>query len=95
MLIRHFQLLERIRSEIGAGRGAAEVVAALQPPLFFRRRPEVIRQIGLWTAPRLARALAILDEAMWKSRQMPHLAEAVVSEAVLTLARAARAADRR
>ena len=96
VLIRHFQLLERIRAQVGAGRGASEVVAALQPPLFFRRRGEVTRQVGLWTAPRLARALALLDEAMLRSRQMPHLADAVLADAVLTLARAARsAADRR
>ncbi len=95
MLIRHFQLLERIRAEITAGRTAADVVAGLQPPIFFRRRPAVLRQISLWSADRIARALSILDEAMWKSRQMPHLSEAVLGNAVLTLARAARAGVRR
>ena len=95
MLIRHFQLLERIRAEVSAGRAPADVVAGIQPPIFFRRRPAVLRQVSLWSPERLRRALALLDDAMWKSRQMQHLAEPILAEAVLTLARAARAADRR
>jgi DNA polymerase III subunit delta len=95
MLIRHFQLLERIRAEITAGRAAADVVAGIQPPIFFRRRPAVLRQISLWSADRIARALALLDEAMWRSRQMPHLSDAVIGNAVLLLARVAQNAGRR
>lgn len=95
MLVRHFQLLERLRAEVTAGKSTADAVASVQPPLFARRRPAVLRQLNLWTPPRIARALALLDEAMWRSRQMPHLAEAVIAETVLTLARVAAAATRR
>lgn len=95
VLIRHFQLLERARAEIGPGRGAAEVVERLQPPIFFRRRPAIARQLGLWSKERLARALDHLDEMMRQTRQKPQLAEAIVSEATLKLARAAAVAARR
>ena len=95
MLIRHFQLLERARAEIGPGRGAADVVERLQPPIFFRRRPVVARQLGLWSKDRLARALDLLDETMRESRAKPHLAGAIVSEAILKLARAAAVAATR
>ncbi|TBW35807.1 DNA polymerase III subunit delta [Siculibacillus lacustris] len=95
MLIRHFQLLQRIRAEVGPGRSASDVVGALQPPIFFRRRPEIVRQLGLWTRERLGRALDLLDEAMLRSRRMPLLADAVIADAVVTLARVARAAARR
>lgn len=95
MMQRHFQLLERLRAEVGAGRSASDVVAAHQPPIFARRRPAITRQLGLWTADRLARALGLLDEAMWRSRQLPHLADTVIAEAALTLARVARAGARR
>ncbi len=94
MLIRHFQMLDRIRAEMAGGRTASDVVSALQPPLFFRRRPAVLDQVGRWTPARIRRALALLDEAMWKSRQMQHLGEAIHGEAVLTLARAAAASTR-
>ena len=95
MLVRHFQLLERLRAEVTAGKSAADAVAGVQPPIFARRRPAVLRQVTLWTPQRLARALALLDEAMWRSRQMPHLATAVMAETILTLARVAAAAVRR
>lgn len=94
MLIRHFQLLERARAEVGPGRGAAEVVERLQPPIFFRRRPAIARQLGLWSRERLARALDHLDEMMRQTRQKPHLVDAIVSEATLKLARAAAQAKR-
>ena len=91
MLIRHFQLLERARAEIGPGRTASDVVERLQPPIFFRRRPAITRQLGLWTKDRLARALDHLDEMMRQTRSKPHLAESIVSDAILKLARAAAA----
>lgn len=93
-LQRHFQLLERLRAETTAGRKAADVVAAVQPPIFFRRRAEITRQLGLWTPERLRRAAGVLDDALLKTRRMPQLASAVLSDAALTLARAARAAER-
>jgi DNA polymerase-3 subunit delta len=94
-LQRHFQMLERLRAEVSATRKPADVVAAVQPPIFFRRRAEIARQIGLWTPDRLRRATAVLDEAVLRTRRIPQLATAILSEAALTLARAARAADRR
>lgn len=95
MLIRHFQLLERLRAEIGPGRGAAEVVERTQPPIFFRRRPAIVRQLGLWPKDRLARALDHLDAMMYQTRQKPQLTDSIVSEATLKLARAASTAARR
>jgi len=95
MLIRHFQLLERARAEIAPGRSPTDVVERLQPPIFFRRRPVIARQLGLWSKERIARALDLLDETMRQSRAKPHLAASIVSEAVLKLARAAALAGRR
>ena len=95
VLQRHFQLLERLRAEVTAGRKTPDVVAGVQPPIFFRRRAEIARQIGLWSPDRLRRAATVLDQALLDSRRLPQLAGAVVSAATLTLARAARAAERR
>lgn len=94
MLIRHFQLLERIRAEVAKRRNAADVVAGIQPPIFFRRRAAILAQVSRWSPDRLRRALTLLDEAMWQSRQKQSLAAAIVSDVALTIARAARAADR-
>lgn len=95
MLQRHFQLLERLRADVGAGRKPADVVAAVQPPIFFRRRAEITRQVTLWTPDRLRRAARLIDDALLRSRRLPLLGSSLLSDAALTLARAARAADRR
>lgn len=95
VLMRHFQMLERARAEVRPGHGPAEVVAAMRPPVFFRRRETIARQLSTWSAERLARALALLDEAMLRSRRIQPLADAVITDAILTLARVARSARRR
>lgn len=93
-VIRHFHALQRLRADMETGQRAEAVVERAVPPIFFKRRPAVIRQLGLWTAPRIDRALALLDEAMLQSRLKANLATAVLSECFLQLARAARAARR-
>ncbi|MEJ1159719.1 DNA polymerase III subunit delta [Prosthecomicrobium sp. N25] len=93
MVIRHFHTLQRARAEMETGQRPDAVVERLQPPVFYKRRPAVVRQLGLWSLPRIDRALGILDEAMVQSRLKPTLASALLSEAFLQLARAARAAS--
>ncbi|MDR3493687.1 MAG: DNA polymerase III subunit delta [Ancalomicrobiaceae bacterium] len=91
-LIRHFQLLQRLRLDVDGGLSPSEVTDRIRPPLYFRRKPLMVRQLGLWSLPRIDRALSILDEAMLQSRLKPALASAVVADAFLAIARAARAA---
>ena len=94
-VIRHFQMLDRARAEVDTGRSIADVIARMQPPVFDKRKPILTRHLTLWTAKRLQRALALLDDAMLRSRTTPQLATAALNDAFLQLARAARAADRR
>ncbi|MDR3372370.1 MAG: DNA polymerase III subunit delta [Ancalomicrobiaceae bacterium] len=90
-LIRHFQLLQRLRLDVDGGMSASEVVDRIRPPLYFRRKPLMARQLGQWSMPRIDRALTILDEAMLQSRLKPALGSAIVADAFLNIARAARA----
>lgn len=93
---RHFLLLQRLRAEIDAGRRAADLVERAQPPIFYKRRPNVLAQLALWSAPRLDRALAILHDTAARSRLASGRLEAtIVSEAFLTIARAAAAGKAR
>lgn len=95
MITRHFHLLQRARAEVDAGQRPESVVERTQPPIFFKRRPAVARQLAVWTAPRLDRALSMLDDAMLQSRlRPPALGAAVMSDTLLQIARAARAARR-
>lgn len=93
-LIRHFQSLQRLRLDVDAGSKAADVVERIKPAVFFRRKPILTRQLGLWTIQRIDRALTILDEAMLQSRVKPTLAKPIVADAFMQIARAARAAAR-
>lgn len=92
---RHFQTLHRHRPDVEKGRRPDEVVERMRPPVFFKRKAAVTRQLGLWSSAKLDAALARLDEAVARSRLQPALADAIVSEAFLTIGRVARAAGRR
>jgi DNA polymerase-3 subunit delta len=93
-LIRHFQSLQRLRLHMDAGSTASDVVDRIRPAVFFRRKPVMVRQLGLWPLPRIDRALGILDDAMLQSRVKPTLAKPIVADAFMQIARAARAAAR-
>jgi len=83
--IRHFNFLQRARAAYDTGARPGEIVARAMPPIFFKRRDSVERQIGLWPAARIERALAILDEAMLESRLKGNIAEDVVGQALLMI----------
>ncbi|WP_321344042.1 DNA polymerase III subunit delta [Breoghania sp.] len=93
--LRRFQWLEAARAEMDAGVSPDEIVKRARPMVYFKRQPLVAQHIRIWSLPRVARALEILNEAAFKSRTMPHLARALVSDTLLTLARVARSAGGR
>ncbi|MEP3276459.1 MAG: DNA polymerase III subunit delta [Stappiaceae bacterium] len=96
MILRHFQWLDRARAEHDAGKGADQVVAGALPPIYFKRRPAVARQIALWSPTQLAKATALLNDCILQTRLMPdHLGHAIISDALLTLARVAAQNNKR
>jgi DNA polymerase-3 subunit delta len=88
---RHFQALARGRAAVDEGRRAAEVVERMAPPIFWKRKDAVARQLSLWPQARIDRALARLDAALLATRRTPSLQEAIVSEALLSIAGAVKA----
>ena len=93
--LRRFQWLQMARAEMDAGASPDDLVKRARPAIYFKRQPAVAQQIRLWTPPRVARALEILNEVTFKSRTMPRLSQALVSDTLLTLARVARSAGGR
>jgi DNA polymerase-3 subunit delta len=87
--IRHFNFLHRARAAFDEGKSADAIVASALPPIFFKRRDDVIRQIALWSAPRIERALAGLDQAMLDSRRRNALSDEVIAQALMMIAAAA------
>ena len=87
---RHFGRLHLVASRVGDGENADSVIAALRPPVFFRSKPRMRRQIDRWRIDRLAEALERLvdTEAECKRTAMP--AEALCSRTLLQIANMAR-----
>ena len=90
MILRNFQILHKARIMVEQGVPAAQVVERVTPPIFFMRKGAVRKQLGMWTVARLERALALLSEAVLKSRQQQGLATAHLGDALIRIAGNAR-----
>ena len=89
----HVAKLRELRAAMARGATATEAVNRARPPVFFRRRPAMARQLGLWPEEKLA----IADESIWQAmrtaRAMPELEAQLAERCLLGLAmRAARPA---
>ena len=88
--LRHVQMLHRMRAEIEAGANADSVMSRARPPIYFRRKPLISRALQRWNALRLERAMELLSDAILKTRRMRDLEVAILSDAMITITRAAR-----
>ena len=87
--IRHLQFLHRGRAAFDDGESAEAIIATARPPVFFKRRTAVTRQLSLWPVERIERALALLDQAMLDSRLRGSISDEVIGQALLAIAAAA------
>lgn len=72
LLLQHFQRLHRLRSQSDAeGKSASAVVAQAKPPFYFARYPRIVRQLGLWTRPKLNTAFCHLSQASYLLCALP------------------------
>jgi DNA polymerase-3 subunit delta len=87
--------LMRLRVAASSGLAPGEAVAAMRPPVFFRRVPVVTKALSLWNAAALTEALraALTAEAACKSTHTPD--QAYCRQMMLGLASRARNAGRR
>lgn len=91
---RHVMALHKTRSAMDKGTPAAAALGQFQPPVFFRRRALVERQLGLWTTDKLARFATRLADATYETRIRPDLADAIAARTLLAAAQASRPAAR-
>jgi DNA polymerase III subunit delta len=89
-LLRHLQRLHLFAAKIAAGAGAAEVLRAARPPVFFKHEDNLKRQLALWNAARLARMLGLVAEAEFRMKLTGLPAETICRQAMLAVAQAAR-----
>ncbi|MBG6209042.1 DNA polymerase-3 subunit delta [Labrenzia sp. EL_126] len=93
--LKHFQHLHRMRIDVDKGKNAQAVIDGQRPPVFFSRKPKLAQQLRIWSLADLERAMEILAEATKISRLNDPLGVPVLSEALLTLGRVARARAQR
>jgi DNA polymerase-3 subunit delta len=79
---RHFHRLHRLRSGVDAGRPLDELTRFMRPPLPFKAKAELERQVRFWTLDRVGTALARITEAVRRSRTTG-ADEAVIAERLL------------
>ena len=82
----HVARLKALRTAMAGGLDAKEAVARARPPIFFRRRPVMERQLRLWAPQALARADESIWQAMRQARRFPELEAPIAERALLTLA---------
>ncbi len=68
MLLRHGQILERLRIDIDRGSSPDQALASTRPPIFFKRRPAMEQALRRWTLQALRRCVAYLDEELVTTR---------------------------
>jgi DNA polymerase-3 subunit delta len=88
--LRHGILLHRARLELDRGATTAAAIDAVAPRLFFKRKQALERQLRLWNEIRLARALALLADAIGRARREHRLAEIITVRAMWSVAQIAR-----
>jgi DNA polymerase-3 subunit delta len=85
-LMRQLQRLHRVRLAMDAGQSMDDALRALRPPLFFKQKDAFVRQLELWSAAKLSRALERVGETQKATRsgsQASSMDEAVLTEALL------------
>jgi DNA polymerase III subunit delta len=82
--LRHAILLHRMRLDVESGQGGQTGGRG------FGRAAVLDKHVRAWSSARLARAIAILNEAILRCRREPRLAEAITARTLWTIALAAR-----
>ncbi len=90
----HTLKLQLFALEVQSGPSAKQVVDAARPPVFWKRKDSMIRQLNGWEPESLDGALGQLREAELTMRNLPALTDAIASRTLLSLASRARRARR-
>ncbi|RFB78035.1 DNA polymerase III subunit delta [Methylovirgula sp. 4M-Z18] len=88
--LRHAISLHRARLDIDGGKPLEGALMSAMPRLFWKRKATVQRQLNGWSETKLARAIAILAEAVGRARREPRLGEVIAVRALWAVALAAK-----
>ncbi|MDE8344892.1 MAG: DNA polymerase III subunit delta [Acidocella sp.] len=95
VLLGELMRLRLAAASMATGTSASQAMAAIRPPVFFKRQPIVTRILGLWSLAGLTEAIAAALRAETAVKQTLIPDEAFCRQTLLALATRARAAARR
>ncbi|MEM6711570.1 MAG: DNA polymerase III subunit delta [Pseudomonadota bacterium] len=85
-LVRHGQMLERLRITMMEGKSAQQAVRDARPPIFFKRQTWVERALTCWTDTKLRCTLTYLDTQLTEIRLDQNLKTIRLERIVLRIA---------
>jgi DNA polymerase-3 subunit delta len=86
VLLSELLRLRLAAAQIAGGAPVSEAVAAMRPPVFFKRQPVVMKMLQRWTLPALGRALELALAAELACKQTMTPDEAFCRQMLLNLA---------
>ena len=86
-LLRRLHQLRDLRGMIDGGMGAADAVAKLRPPVFWKERDAVIAQARLWTTKKLTAAYEILWAAELRCKTAGAPQDLIAADAYRSIAK--------
>jgi len=94
--LRHFQLLQHMRSKVENERqSASSVISGARPPIHFARKEAVAGALSTWTLSRISKAMKRLDTMMLECRKNSGLSASIAGTTLLAIALEAQAMKRR
>ena len=93
LVARRIQRLHYVASAVESGARRDAAFKGLTPPAFSREANEMSSLLSRWTAPRLARALELVNEAEARCKTTNMPTEAICARTLMQLAHAARQAQ--
>jgi len=88
--LRYVGHMHKARLALDHGAAMEEALRVFVPPVHRRRSGLVGSVLANWTAPRLARVMGQLAQAVLETRRQPALAESLAQRALLSIATSAR-----
>lgn len=85
-LVRHGQLLERLRVDIDQGASPDSAMGRVRPMIFFKRRPRVEAALRAWPSHRLRACIANLDSELAEIRLTQQLKPIRLERQILRVA---------
>lgn len=92
---RHLHKLHYAAAMMRQGSSADQAIAAIRPPVFFKTKPEIRRQLDLWNVDRLGIGIALLTQAELDAKTTGRPDNAICHRALMRICQAARAGMRR